>query len=277
MVDIFGDCSTGSVGPVGPRGMSGKPGIEDMCTWMPNSILNRLREDDEDCCFLLTHSVQDIKRESGKGIVKWLTRCKNKKNAVGIYPCSDIKQIPTGQWVLDFDKNLYEVKTTLTEDASNSYSFLCTTFQVGKGAKGEQFIVSNCNQDFQRGISVTNTEIRIWGAKNGTLSYVAIQLVTSAWNTVFVEYCNNKQGMYIIRSKGITIRGEFTCEELPPFTPTSIYIGGKGADIADHQFFKGFISALETYMGPVDLSQGIIFPEALKQTIISNQIIDDED
>ena len=72
--------------------------------------------------------------------------------------------------------------------------------------------------------------------------------------------------MYIIRSKDLTIRGEFKCGNLPMDIPSSIYIGGKG----DRHFFKGSISAMETYRTSV---KGLHFPETLRQSIVSNQFI----
>ena len=183
MVDVFGGSKRssrgprGPFGPAGPRGAKGKPGIDDMSVWMPNTVLNQLREEDEECCFLLTHPMKDIERQRGKGIVKWLTRCKNKKNAVGIYPCEDIEQIPTGQWALDFDDNLYVIeKVTLTEDTPNSYTYFCVTFRLQSEGNNEedQFIVFNGDSNYQRGVSATNNEIRIWGAKNDKLSYIPI-------------------------------------------------------------------------------------------------------
>ena len=54
--------------------------------------------------------------------------------------------------------------------------------------------------------------------------------------------------------------------------PNDIYIGGKGGNTQDHQFFTGLITAVETYRSS-NPPTGILFPEALKQLIISNQLI----
>ena len=59
-VDIFGrasggNSSRGPPGPPGPQRPKGDPGkegnMDQMCTWMPKTILNKFREEEEQCCF----------------------------------------------------------------------------------------------------------------------------------------------------------------------------------------------------------------------------------
>ena len=68
MVDVFGGARSGkgTRGPRGPPGAKGSRGapatIKDLCTWMPQSVLKHLQEDDEIGCFLIEDTTKDIKK-----------------------------------------------------------------------------------------------------------------------------------------------------------------------------------------------------------------------
>ena len=77
-VDIFGRPSggNGTMGPLGLRGSKGDPGkggMEQMCMWMPNTILNKLQEEEEQCCLIIEDPSKDIKRD-GSNVTKWVSR-----------------------------------------------------------------------------------------------------------------------------------------------------------------------------------------------------------
>ena len=69
MVNIFGDRgedgAIGPVGEIGPRGAKGSKGdpgssgIDDMCRWLPKSVLEQFQKD-EICCFTLDDPGNDL-------------------------------------------------------------------------------------------------------------------------------------------------------------------------------------------------------------------------
>ena len=99
----------GPPGPPGPRGRTGKPGsINDLCAWMRTMILNTLREEDEQCCFLITSLTDDVKRNKKGEVVEWKSRTKDKtKNAIADIPSKDIVKIHDERYALDFHNSFY--------------------------------------------------------------------------------------------------------------------------------------------------------------------------
>ena len=268
----------GPPGPPGPRGQTGKPGsINDLCTWMPNTILNTLREEEEQCCFLLTNPEEDIRRNEKGEIVEWKSRTKDKtKNAKAKeIPSSDIVKISDERYALDFHKNLYIADNIeLSPPAESRYTYICLTFRTQSDE--EQTIVtdydSSSPNDPFREISATSTEIHIWGASidGKDLSYVPVQHMTREWTTVFVEWFispHKNQGLYIINDN--ETRGVFTCQKKQGWlTPEFISIGCRSDQ---SRFLTGAISALEIYSN-VHTEEATL-PETLRQRIIRNQLI----
>ena len=92
MVDVFGDNDSfpteqGPRGLRGPRVAAGTSGIDDLCKWMPNTMLKNLHEIEEQAYFVITDPLKDVrKNDKTKEIVEWISRSHNKINLVGETP-----------------------------------------------------------------------------------------------------------------------------------------------------------------------------------------------
>ena len=277
-VDIFGRPSYGSgaMGPQGPPGPRGSPGsINDLCTWMPRTVLDRLQRTEEECCLVIEDPSKDIIREKGGGnITEWISRT-GKCNAKADKATKDLIHLPNGKYALDFHKNRYVVEGDNLYLGTDGYSYMCVTFRVQ--ADTEQTIMSNYDPDnpdegFQE-ISATSTEIKIWGiSKDEKPIYDTIQHDTRDWTTLFIDWtvhtnyrthCN-----YIINNDPATI-GSYEFSNLGIHNP-GFSIGGR---YNDTKFMTGTISALEVYCN-IHCTKSI--PSSLRHLIISNQMVENE-
>ena len=223
-VDIFGRPSgeKGKVGPPGPRGSKsdpGKGGMEQMCMWMPNTILNKLREEEEQCCLIIEDPSKDIKRD-GSNVTEWVSRT-GKCNAKADKATKDLIRLPNGKYALDFHKSRYVANgdNLYLGTSGDGYSYACVTFRIQ--ADNEQTIISNFDPDnpdegFQE-ISATSTEIKIWDVnEDGKPMYVTIQHNTRDWTTLFVDWTVHtdlrKHCSYIINNDPTTI-GSFESDD----------------------------------------------------------------
>ena len=118
-----------------------------------------------------------------------------------------------------------------------------------------------------RGVSASNKEIRIWGAKNNDKSYLSIPHETKRtdWTTLLVEWSNinGNEGWYILNNKKEL--GAFNCQEVGFMVSGTLSIGGK---IDGSHLLKGSISALEIYIGNKTHENGV--PDSLKHLIIKS-------
>ena len=277
-VDIFGRPSGGSglMGPPGPPGPRGRPGIpgsiNDLCAWMPRSVLNQLQKTEEECCLVIEEPSKDIKRDGGN-VTEWISRT-GKCNAKAEKASKDLIRLPDGKYALDFHENRYvaDGSNLFLGTCGDGYSYVCITFRVQ--ADTEQAIISNFDPDnpdepFQE-ISATSTEIRIWGGSSDSIPiYVTVQHDTRDWTTLFVDWtvhtdyrlhCN-----YIINNDPATI-GSYEFTDLGIHT-TGFSIGGR---YNDTKFMTGTISALDVYCN-WQCTQSI--PSSLRHLIVSNQML----
>ena len=81
MVDVFGGSGSlknrrGPRGPMGPRGLPGS--INDLCQWLPSTILKNLQENEENGCFLIGDPSKDLAINKNEGKT-WITRSMKRK------------------------------------------------------------------------------------------------------------------------------------------------------------------------------------------------------
>ena len=150
MVDVFGDNNNsfqilqGPPGPRGPRGPNGIRGIDDLCQWMPNTILKNLQEVEEQGCFVITNHDKDIIKNEKAEIVEWISRSHSKINLVGRNPTKETIELPNKKGeALVFHKNLY-IGDGL-EFLTSECGFLCVTFR--SKSEGNQILISNYDPD----------------------------------------------------------------------------------------------------------------------------------
>ena len=185
----------GKKGDPGPKGEPGFSGVKDMCMLLPRLLLREFQQEAETCCFLLTQN-SDTKRDK-EAVVQWVTRCDNKNNAVAIQSGT------LHEGALIFDKALYKISLGVLTWPNTGYLCLFITFKV-TGEGNDQSIISDWTDDdpddVYRGICVSKTEIRIYGAKNQKLPYINISHDTTKWTTLLVEWSclNDFRGTYNI-------------------------------------------------------------------------------
>ena len=132
----------GPQGPQGDRGPVGKPGsFNDLCAWMPNSVLKQLQEREE-ICYSLTN-LSDIKRNQKDEIIEW--KCRNKKygsiNAEN--PSKDLIELPGFGYALGFHNSRYKANEMFIFDCLSGSGYLCITFRVS--GEGKQTLITNYN------------------------------------------------------------------------------------------------------------------------------------
>ena len=138
MVNVFGDrgaSSDGQPGPRGPRGPKGlkgdpgKSGIDDICRWIPDLVLEQFQKH-ETCCFKMTDPSKDLQVGSGGAYITWIFRSAPEKNAVAIHPSKQVHYISKKQNALVFNKSLYTVGDVVLSPANPNYVYVCVTFQT---------------------------------------------------------------------------------------------------------------------------------------------------
>ena len=247
MVDVFGG-SRRFQAPRGPRGPRGIPGtIEDMCTWMPQTILKNLQQNEERCCFFIVDPTKDIKRK-GSDITEWISRSYNKLNLTAERASKSIVQVTSERHALVFKNNRYISNDLLfIPNHSGTYGFVCVTYRTS--GEDAQVILSNIEKEgkYFHEIYVTATEIGISGRENEKPKCVIIKHPNRNWTTLFLEYmalehvtkCN-----YIINNNP-HLGGMFTFDSYDEMS-----IGfAVGSRYDNTRFLQGEIASIEMYHG----------------------------
>ena len=79
MTSIFGHYRKGRIGArgrPGDPGPAGESGIAAMCKWLPKTLLQHFRENEEMFCLMLTDLSRDVKKATGDGslVDSWHSR-----------------------------------------------------------------------------------------------------------------------------------------------------------------------------------------------------------
>ena len=265
----------GAVGPAGARGRAGPMGssvITDLCSWMPNTVLEQLQTIEEEGSFFLIDLAKDIKRDKpGGSVTEWNTRSKSHRhlNLKAKHPSKNVIQLPNGCYALEFDNSLYYNEEMF--DAIG-YGFICITFRVrgGGGTLITNYDSDNLDEFIE--ISATTSNICISGVENHEVEHIMIPHGCGNWTTLFVEWYtdldeNKKYGSYTINNGDAT--GHFTFDVLG-LSATRVSVGGGGLA----QSLKGDISAIEIY-NRTDMDKKQL-PHVLKELIINNQMVKEQ-
>ena len=288
MVDVFGGARNGKGtrgprGPPGPKGTKGEPAtIKNLCTWMPQSVIKHLQEDDETCCFLIEDLTKDVKK-SGTNVTEWISRTSRKFNLTlieGKTPAK-IKEIctePDCFYTLEFKKSGYESDDISLLNLLNpgDGGFICFTFRTTD--EHMQTLLSNFQLARSSGyfdISVNSNEIWITIYSNElnekTKKVVPIHHNCRNWTTFFLEYRTSKTNLqeykYIINND-IKFSGNFN---FPNFIEniSGCSIGSRWDE--PFQYFNGDLSSLEIYhVNNVKDDQTL--PDCLRELVTKKQM-----
>ena len=114
MVNKFGDRQLTRRGPRGPRRVSGPKGnpgdggIDDMCAWIPDIVLDQFYWN-EKCCLQVIDPSKDLQMEDG-AYLYWILRSKSKGDANADDANSASKRmlhISDERYTLAFEKYVY--------------------------------------------------------------------------------------------------------------------------------------------------------------------------
>ena len=270
----------GERGAQGERGEAGASGIVDLYNWLPYTMLTDFQTDSEEGCFLITKGNKDLEFDGDK-VTKWISRSltstlgrKHRTKKYGVISgeaCKEIGYMPDDRGFIRLKKSIFKVDEVCL---TNIYSFVCLTFKVS-GDDPDQYIVSNWMEKKHgcvfRGVSASKEEIRIHGCVNGDKDYITIKHNTEMWTTLFIEWTelDGNRGTFDINNGDQ--KGSFTSKPTTEFYPPYVYIGGRSDNT---HYFNGYLSAVEwcSFLQSKDEA----FPAALKNLIIENQYIDDD-
>ena len=283
--DVGKEGAHGSKGPKGDQGLKGDRGppgakvspatITDLCTWMPNTVLKNLQENEEVGCFFIVDLKKDIKR-TGDSITQWISRSQKHLNLTAEKASKSMTELANERYALVFHNSRYiNDDILLLPNHLETHGFICMTFYISGGGGGdqEQTILSNFQSDNDvnwHEISATNSKINIWGKEKGKIKCVTINHdVLHKWTTLFVEQVTGKhnqtQGRYIINNDPKLI-GSFTFDAI-----SSAYTGfSVGSRYDNTRFFQGKIASIEMYHARGDKQ----IPQVVKDLVIKNQLIE---
>ena len=305
-IDIFGGSrgsSSGAFkGPRGPRGIQGErgvSGIQTLCIWMPHTILQNYRENEEYMCLLIRDLDRDLVVKPDDGSVsKWKSRCvsdhhrRDNMDAVSkLSPSKTIIPLHTdGRYALEFKNNVYtcEMANFFPSARISSYVNILVSFKT-HGLHNRQVLVSSYrpSQDFikqYREIAVDATGIFIQDVLEDEIITTPIQCDTRKWMTLMVEWYHDGfgskekgKGKYtLLYDDGTqTIQGEFKCT-LPPKNKvvSGLSLGGR---YNQTMTLTGVIASFEMYQMFNNKSQTKDFlPTTLRSLLIKDSSVKDK-
>ena len=291
MVNIFGNEPVrgrkGDRGPSGPRGRPGQKGdagsIEDSCMWVGNSVLKSLERYDDKGCFFIDDLSNDIELDDEKNIVTWISRTMmhEKKNLIAARPAKHIsEELINDRYALMFDgttRYCSEELGLFQVDPGNCFGFLCMTFRTSSDDK-DQVLLSTfqAKQNPYTEISISGVEKKIFiTSKKETKNTISIGCDVKQWTTLYVEYKGHESKQtkynYIVKcGDSEIVTGTFSLN----YDNLAKFGFAMGSRYDNTGFLKGKISSLEIYHVNETSKP---FPECLKNLIINNHVIKEED
>ena len=279
-MNVFGGATSlldkGPRGPPGPRGKDGT--IVDLCTWMPNSVIRSLHENDESGAFFIENLDKDIIRSSsmnesdGTDITQWVSRSVRGGNMIAKKPSKDVEKIED---ILDTDRYALKFKTAHYYASQSPFllsgigtcGFICITFRTD--SESEQVLLCGSEPSHHHQPPIPASEIKISGATEITIQIHSvkeiIQFPLKGWITLFVEYnADNKLSHFTYDVNGTM--GSFTAPS-SNHAKLGLHLGCR---YDDTRYFDGQIASLETYS---NYTYGTPLPDSLKDIVIQNQKI----
>lgn len=257
-------------GPRGPPGVKGRDGsIVDLCTWMPNTILRSLHENDESGAFFIENLDEDIIRSVGKDITQWVSRSVRGGNMIAKKASKDIEKIEdyydTDRYALKFKTTHYHAsQSPFLSSGIGTCGFICISFRTD--SESEQVLLSGPDPSHHRP-PIPASEIKISGSTEITIQIhnvkEIIQYPLKGWITLFVEFnADDKLSHFTYDVNGTM--GSFTA---PSYSHAKLGLH-LGCRYDEASYFDGQIASLETYS---NYTNGTPLPDSLKHIVIQNQ------
>ena len=248
----------GDTGIDGPRGSNGLPGsIDDMCRWMPKTVLKNLHRKEEDCYWVVKDKSKDLKYDGNGNIMEWISRT-GENNAItddqgAVSPIKDLIELVDGRYALVFKRNRYYYEDFgLVPHHDNIRGYLCITFRTSH--INEMALLTSYTDAVNAYV-----EIYVDASKIGILSYndsdggksshAVISHRNQDWTTLFMEYSSTSD--HTTRYKYTVVNNKDSSEITGDFTMRNLLdpiIGGlMGGRSDDSRFFVGDIACFEAY------------------------------
>ena len=275
-MNVFGGGASGSSmekGPRGPRGYRGKDGsLTELCTWLPESVIDNLRKNEESGAFFIQNLEKDIIRSKGENgaaaagtpITQWISRSKKGGNLVAKKAASELEEIETmgtSGYAMSFKTNHYENRqSSFLTPQDKITGFICITFRT-QSDRQDQVLISGPDPGNERAvirlIKVSQTDIMI---QIGEVTE-HIQISCKDWTTLFIEY-NDDGDLTHFTYEVEGIIGSFTAPS--PITLTQGF--NLGCKWHETEYFEGQIASVEFYDNYE--AKGTPLPDVLKNLVI---------
>ena len=240
--------------------------IEIMANLFPKSLLRSLQIYDETSCFRISDPKNDLVMKDGK-IHFWQSQSENKMNLKLIKGSHAIERVERFKYAIIFNETYFiNEELFFLENYADTFGFICVTFQVF-GEK-EQTLISDYkkpqHESFHE-IAVAKDYIKLFCC--GHIEY--IQHPCHYWSTLFLSYRGYQEKtiwQYCIDNDP-QISGIF-CSENSDIIESGITVGSRCDGTRE---FHGKMTSFEIYNK--DDYNGLLFPEPMKQLIISQQMV----
>ena len=283
-------------GPAGPRGYPGHDSIGNIVRWFPKMATTETRYH-EVCCLKINDPARDLLIEAS-AIKRWNSLSTESNNYAA---CVNNKFFSTKYVAVNEDvyalklngENVYRVsRVELFPLEEKQWAWGCITFRLAAEVEEEQYLFSNASdakEDAFRGLSVTNTSIKIFGARENDQQpddyFVDVRLkdsLVNKWCTVYVFWSNaadSNKGYYVVLVQdgsggGQRMRGEFFCQKLSrAFAQNFVDLFGiydVSSDTIRHGF-RGDVAFFELYIQKN--AKETTYPENLSDLVVKSQSV----
>ena len=210
MTSIFGHYQKGRIGARGRPGVSGPPGesgIASMCKWLPKTLLQHFRENEEMFCLMLTDLARDVKIATGDGsqVDSWCSRdsvkhdftpTRGMKGKLITWTTPDEKEVSA----IRFYNSVYQLDgsnliQTHIKSQSEYSDILFMTFRTTAAscmnAKDERVLLLSRSEGVKslREIRVDSTgSLFVVDKRSARVITTPIQYRMNVWNTLIVEW-----------------------------------------------------------------------------------------
>ena len=224
----------------------------DVSEWFPDKTFIAFQKEISEGSYYIHDQTKDLDVGIGGAYVKWKSKSNKNIDIIAVVASKICENISVNKWALKFDDNtLYKIEgISLRKKVTVC---MCITFRYEQ-KHGEQDIIFDRRfraGDSCRGLSISDRNLRIWGANN-PLKYHSILMKEKVnWITAYIEWPekDSTPGRYIIYNNE---SGEFTATTFEESKRDIIYIGCGDPVRAG---LKGSIASLNIFYKPSSVIQ----------------------
>ena len=267
-MNVFGGVGKTSRGARGLRGYPGRDALE-LCNYLPNTISRALRENEQDASFVFASPADCDIDGSTKKVKTWNNkRTTSAQNLVAVKQSTFSKIDETSAYALDFPGQ-YKTSIIPLNTSMHAFGYFCITF-ISTSDDVQTLLANKHGQATwmrqYHEITVTNSDISIYGYRDGKIVAEPIMHNTKKWTTFYLEWSAGHhvvQYTYTINNDPDS-QGNFHFDQTKLTDAAGFTLGSR---VDGSQPFSGQVHAIETY-----LSQHPI-PTLIKNLVTTRQSI----